>query len=130
MLYLILPRTKPRVVPTSSRSECVDEPVTHMSDPVDREAWVAAAKAEHAAKQRNFKEAYALADMEAKTTILAKPIDLPKRDDMVVPIKREKPRASKDGKLKAIDVSEIEVAKPESAVPSKGTIDAHHLRKL
>jgi len=94
-----------------------------VSDPVDREAWVAAAKAEHAAKQRNFKEAYALADMEAKTTILAKPIDLPKRDDVVVPIKREKPRASKDGKLKAIDVSEIEVAKPESAVPSKGTID-------
>ena len=94
-----------------------------MSDPVDREAWVAAAKAEHAAKQKRFKEEYALADMESKTTILPKPIDLPKRDDVVVPIKREKPRASKDGKLKAIDVSEIEVAKPESAVPSKGTID-------
>jgi hypothetical protein len=94
-----------------------------MSDPVDREAWVAAAKAEHAAKQKRFKEEYALADMESKTTILPKPIDLPKRDDVVVPIKREKPKASKDGKLKTIDVSEIEVAKPESAVPSKGTID-------
>jgi putative DNA primase/helicase len=94
---------------------------------VDAAAMVAEMKAEHAAKRKRFKEEYALADMEAKTTILAKPIDLPSAK--VVPIKQadQKPKSSKDGKLKTtdIDVSEIEVPDVASipAVPSKGTID-------
>jgi hypothetical protein len=96
---------------------------------VDAAAMVAEMKAKHAAEQKRFEQEFALADMEAKTTILAKPIDLPSAK--VVPIKRadQKPKASKDEKLKTIDidVSEIEVVRPDvasvAAVPSKGTID-------
>jgi hypothetical protein len=68
---------------------------------VDAAAVVAAKKAEHAAKQKRFKEEYALADMKAKTTILDKPIPVKssKHNGLVVPIvarsKDEKPKAEK-----------------------------------
>jgi putative DNA primase/helicase len=113
-----------------------------MSDPEKKVDWIAEEKAKQA-ERRRLKEEYALADMEAKTTILKHPIPVStgvasfeksnggaefdldkevqqlakaaeKKTKEVAKAKHEKPKAE-------IDTETLVASVP--AVPSKGTID-------